>query len=83
MILSLSTESCNDEVVENRSLKQRLAARISPQLGQLPLDSTEAREHFWHSGGPLRLMEDVAQTDHDSLWPSVVDLGVNAIDIAR
>lgn len=71
------------EIVEYRCLKQRFTARIPPQFGQLPLDSAIAGKHFWDGGCPLGLMEDVAQSNHDALRSSFVDLGVNAVDIAR
>jgi hypothetical protein len=73
---------CNRKVTENRCFEERLSASIPHQLRQIFLYSAVAEEHLRNRGNIARLPQDIAQSSHDALWRSMMNLRVNPVNIA-
>ncbi len=70
------------EVFEDRCLKERFAACVSPQFGNFPPHGSIAGEHLRNGCDILRLTEDVAECTHKPFDGSVVNLGIDAVHVA-
>ena len=72
----------NRKVMENRCLEERLSASISHQLRQISLYGAIAEEHLRDRSHIARLPQDIAQSSHDALRCSTMNLRINPVDVA-
>jgi hypothetical protein len=70
------------EVLEDRCFEERFAACIAPQFRNFPLHRSIAGEHFRNGCNILRLTEDVSEGTHEPFDGSVVNLWIDAVDVA-
>ena len=80
----LRFDQCSDrDVPKDSRLEEGLAAGISPQFREVPLNRAIAGKHFGHSSYVTGLTKDVPQPGHQPFWLAAVDLRIDTVDIAR
>jgi len=68
--------------LEDRCLEERSAAGIPPQFRNFLPHGSIAGEHLRNGCDIFRLTEDVPEGAHEPLNGSVVNLGIDAVDVA-